>query len=327
MKKEDIDKIVWWIPFKKLRNSIRNILEAEEKINNNNDMLLQYMKKVTPQAYLNNIEIHLAEHCNFACYSCTHFSQLAEEEYYDINIFEKDIKRLYELSNGLVKNFYLLGGEPLLNKNCKEYFYIIRKYFKESRVCLLSNGILLLKQDESFWKACNENNILISITKYPIKLDWEKMKEVASEKSVNIEFYNDGSIEEGESSDKKYSYRALLDENGNADSFKAFINCFMSNGCVQLVNGKLFPCNVAANIRHFNKYFNKKLELTSIDYIDIYEAKNYNEILQFLAKPIPFCRYCLTYEWQNMGKWLPSKRDVNEYIQTRPDQTSNSGNM
>ena len=45
MKKEDIDKIVWWIPFKKLRNSIRNILEAEEKINNNNDMLLQYMKK------------------------------------------------------------------------------------------------------------------------------------------------------------------------------------------------------------------------------------------------------------------------------------------
>ena len=35
--KEDIDNIVWWIPFRKLRNSIRNILifqcEYLEKIN------------------------------------------------------------------------------------------------------------------------------------------------------------------------------------------------------------------------------------------------------------------------------------------------------
>ena len=133
-----INDIVWWIPIKKLRNNIRdlfNILFTQNKSNIEDINRLKYnLKKITTQAYLNVIEIHLAEHCNFSCYSCTHFSPLASEEYYDINIFEKDIKRLFDLSSGLVNRFHLMGGEPLLNKNCKDYFYITRKYFKNSKI-------------------------------------------------------------------------------------------------------------------------------------------------------------------------------------------------
>ena len=32
--------------------------------------------------------------------------------------------------------------------------------------------------------------------------------------------------------------------------------------------------------------------LEEADYIDIYKAKSIQEILAFLAKPIPFCKYC-----------------------------------
>ncbi|MDO7021708.1 4Fe-4S cluster-binding domain-containing protein, partial [Brachyspira innocens] len=90
------------------------------------------IRKLTPQGYIDFIDIDIVRHCNLNCYSCNHFSQLAKEEYYNIEIFENDIKRLYELSNGLIKKFHILGGEPLLNKNCKDYFYLVRKYFKNS---------------------------------------------------------------------------------------------------------------------------------------------------------------------------------------------------
>ncbi|WP_300759362.1 radical SAM protein [uncultured Brachyspira sp.] len=195
-----INDIVWWIPFKKLRNAVReyllkiinidskleeinnrmNIIENSsysnyidsklEEINNrinvidnnlhNNYIdLYRKIRRVTPQPCINFVEIHLAEHCNLNCYSCNHFSQLAAEEYYDIDIFENDIRRLYELTNGLINRFQLMGGEPLLNKNCKDYFYIVRKYFKNSLIWLITNGILLPKQDENFWVSCKENRV------------------------------------------------------------------------------------------------------------------------------------------------------------------------
>ncbi len=60
-------------------------------------------------------------------------------------------------------------------------------------------------------------------------------------------------------------------------------------------HGKVYTCSLPTGIKHFNKYFNKNLEVTKADYIDIYEAKDLKEILEFVAKPIPFCRYCDVY--------------------------------
>jgi hypothetical protein len=50
------------------------------------------------------------------------------------------------------------------------------------------------------------------------------------------------------------------------------------------------------------------------DYIDIYRARNMDEILDFLAKPVPFCRYC---DFSNISfgrKWTVSKRKLSEWI-------------
>ncbi|OEJ15974.1 radical SAM protein [Brachyspira hampsonii] len=325
MDNKTIDNIVWWIPFKKLRNSLREylleinnfndkLLEINNKINilessvyNNYVDLYTKMKRLTPQSHINFVEIHLAEHCNLNCYSCDHFSQLAKEEYYDIEIFENDIRRLYELTNGLINRFQLMGGEPLLNKNCKGYFYIIRKYFKNSSIWLITNGILLPKQDESFWIYCKENNVEIHPTKYPININWENILELCNKYGIILSFYNDTNIQ-------KESYKAVLNIEGKSDPFNNFINCFIANNCLFLNHGKLFSCGLVSNIRHFNDYFNKNLEVTEHDYIDIYKAKDYNEILQFLAKPMPFCRYCDITKWHSIGKWETSKRNIEEYI-------------
>ncbi|CCG56886.1 ABC transporter [Brachyspira pilosicoli WesB] len=326
-----INDIVWWIPFKKLRNNIRNILfdiynkidflnnfisnNIDSKINNNYNILYNSIRNSTPQAYIDVVEISLAYHCNLNCYSCMHFSQLASEKYYDIEVFEKDIKRLSELTNGLINTFHLMGGEPLLNKNCKDYFYILRKYFKNSSIWLVTNGVLLLKQDENFWLSCKNNNIEIHPTKYPINIDWDNIKKICLNYNIPLVFYNNENI-------IKESIKVDLDLSGNQDTFSQFMNCLGANNCIQLDNGKLFTCSISAYINYFNKYFNENIPITEYDYIDIYKVNNYNEILFFLSKPIPLCKYCNNINWKTIGEWKISTRSIDEYTdQTRPDQT------
>lgn len=311
-RKEKINKILWWIPSKKIRNSIREIInDYEEEINKLNievfNNINHAIKRTTPQAYLKSIDIHLADHCNLNCFSCFHFSQIAEESYYDINIFEKDIERLSKITNGLVETFNLMGGEPLLNKNCKNYFYTIRKYFNKSKILLVTNGILLLKQDKEFWISCKENDIIIQPTVYPIKIDWENIKLKASEYNVTLSISNNEL--------NKTSYKVVLDLEGGANIFNSFRYCGFGNDCVQLKNGRLYTCQTAAYINFFNKKYNQNLKLTEYDYIDIYQDYSYEDILLKLAKPIPFCKYCDVSKWKNMGVYKSTTNSIEDYIE------------
>lgn len=57
------------------------------------------------------------------------------------------------------------------------------------------------------------------------------------------------------------------------------------------------------------------MQVIDSDFIDIYKAKDYTEILQFLAKPIPFCRYCNVAKWRSIGEWKTSKKEIGEYLE------------
>ncbi len=314
MDKNIIDKIVWWIPNKKLRNNIREYLIELNEIknyiiytNNKIDNYYNKIKKLTPKTHIDFIEIHLAEHCNLNCFSCTHFSQLADEEYYDLTSFENDIKRLSQITDGLINRFHLMGGEPLLNKNCKDYFYIVRKYFKYSAIWLVTNGILLNKQEDDFFISCQKNNIEIHPTKYPINIDWDSIKKICKKYNIPLIFFNNEEVE-------KESRKNILSLEGKMDPFENFLNCYLGSNCIALNCGKIFTCGLSSNINHFNKKFNTNLKITQYDYIDIYSVNNYKEILEFLSKPIPFCRYCQFDKWKGMGKWLTSKKIIDEYL-------------
>ena len=305
MSRTIVDDIVWWIPIKKIRDKARTKLYSKFFPDNNN-ITYEQLKRVTPQAFIEYIDIHIVEHCNLHCFSCSNFSQIAEEEYLDINSFEKDIKRLSEITNKMINRFSIMGGEPLLNKNCKDYCKILRSYFPNTSITIITNGILLLQQDEDFWKTLSENSIDIFLTRYNINLRWDEIEKKANEYKIKLMFSND--------INKKTSFKNVLDLNKNKDSFCNFINCFHANTCIQIKDGKLYTCPIIPNIEHFNKYFNKNLEVTELDYIDIYKAKDYNEILQFLAKLVPFCQYCDISKVRDMGSWMRSNRDISEYI-------------
>ena len=232
------------------------------------------------------LHIHLTDHCNLNCRACDNFSPLSPEVFADIAVVERDFARISELSNGQVAKIQLLGGEPLMHPKVIDFLDIARKYFPDVEIEMVTNGILLPKQKEDFWEACRRNNIKIIVTKYPIKIDHEALKKLAEKERVQFEFY--GST----SSVGKNMQCVPLDLAGKQNAHDSFLRCSSANRCIALDNGKIYTCTTIPYVKYFNTHFGKNLSITEADYMDIYKAKNIAEILEFLSKPMPFCRFC-----------------------------------
>lgn len=270
------------------------------------DIMQKSNVKLKPLKEL-QFEVDIASHCNLNCKCCSQFSCIAEEEFIDVRDMEKDFKRLGELFEGKAKRIYLIGGEPLLHPNIVKCMEIARTYFPTGKISVFTNGILLMRCDEGFWESCIRNHISIIITKYPIKLDYESMIKKANAGGVEFEFF-------GNSEDYKYMTNLGLDPEGKQEVKDSFIRCTESNNCIKLRKGKLYTCTRPAAIYKFNQFFGLNLKVEEEDSIDIYKASSSTEILEKLAHPIPFCRYCNMSGIRKAMEWGPTERKIEEWL-------------
>jgi len=232
------------------------------------------------------LHIHLADHCNLNCRGCDNFSPLSPEVFADPEVVERDCARISELSGGQVNEIQLLGGEPLLHPQVTRFIEIARKYFPTTPVNFITNGVLLLKQPEIFWEACRKNRIEIVVTKYPVKIDHDKIEQHVKAQNVMFSFYgNTRAI-------PKTMMCAPLDLSGKQNARDSFLRCNSANRCIAMDNGRIYTCSLIPYVKYFNAQFGQNLMVTEKDYIDIYKVKNIEEILEFVSKPMPFCRYC-----------------------------------
>lgn len=250
-------------------------------------------------------EVHIVEHCNLKCQSCDNYSSIAEEEFLDEQIFKNDMERMSELFPN-IKCFRLLGGEPLLHPNISFFISTARHYFPNTEIKITTNGILLGKMPEIFWTTCHDNNIIIEYTYYPINIDRKLHKELAEKYDVQLFAFNNVT-------DNKTSYRFPVNDKKDQDSKYNYLHCFRAVNCASLKHGKIYPCTCVPNICHFNKFFNKNLEVTDNDYIDIYEHTA-NEIDNFLMHPIPFCSYCDLNRNEDEIPWSVTKFNIKEWM-------------
>lgn len=250
-------------------------------------------------------EVQLVEHCNLNCKSCSHFCPVADEEFLDINEYERDCKRLSELFNHQASFIRLMGGEPLLHPQICKFFKITRENFPNTIIDLDTNGILVLSMKDEFWEALNKYNINLTITKYPIKIDIEKIQQKCKENNVKFRFFSEKSV---------VNFNHLpLDIEGRQQIENSFLKCYLANTCHTLKHGKMFTCSTIPHVAHLNKHFNCTFSVTDGDYIDIFKAENKNEILEFLSKPVPFCRYC-NVKARKEQKWNISEKKIEEWV-------------
>jgi uncharacterized Fe-S cluster-containing radical SAM superfamily protein len=254
-------------------------------------------------------ETHMVDHCNLDCWGCNHFSPLSDDKWFaDLNTFTKDVERLSELFDKDAAWIALLGGEPLLHPDLEKFFPIARKAFPFTTVLVITNGILLSQKEDSFWRECSAQNIEIAVTVYPnMEKQFEEARSRGDSFGVKVYPFSD------RYGTTKTSLHYPLDLSGSQSSSSNFLKCSNAR-CTTLREGRLYPCCIRPHLHLFNKYFPEHaLPESEEDSIDIYAAKSAAEIVDFLSRPIPFCRFCSIDKRADTDSWRKSKKDIKEW--------------
>lgn len=265
------------------------------------------VKKFIPQQKL-SFQFDTVSHCNINCKCCDHFCPIAKKEFIDIDLLKKDLHRLFELSNQgeLIQQIKISGGEPLLHPMIQEIIIYIRGLFPKADVWLLTNGLKLQSADDTFFSVLHDNNVVVAITKYPINIDYELIDSKLRKNNVKVFYWNKTALK------KMNQYR--LDIEGKQNPIQMFAHCHRPISCITLKNGRLYPCTLCPNADKFNEFFNKNLVISDKDSISIYDSNNFDEILKFLSKPIPFCKYC-NIDGTVLGiDYEKSNKEITEWI-------------
>lgn len=261
------------------------------------------------------LDIHAVEHCNLNCAGCSHYSSLASEEYVDEVVLRESLQKLSKFEHwfGAVQ---LLGGEPLLNPRLPAIIRMTREYFKTVQINLLTNGILLTRPDritEEFWSACRECDIVVRVTKYPVKqIDYDAIEAVCRRNNVKYEEFSDKSREKNgwtffhlyENGSKYLAYKIKWLKLDKCDSH----NCF------QLVGNKIFPCSHSAYVRHLNKAFGTNFKHVEGDYIEVDKLHEPGQLRRMMLYAMPFCKYC--GDGYFPAEWRVTKREPEEWLHT-----------
>ena len=109
------------------------------------------------------IEINVVEHCNLSCRACSHLSPLMPRRMVSPRQLTDEL--------GLLGRVYharwvrLVGGEPLLHPQLLEVIEAARQTKIADRVSVVTNGILLTKMGDEFWRAVDA----VEVSLYPGK--------------------------------------------------------------------------------------------------------------------------------------------------------------
>lgn len=267
------------------------------------------MSKVVPMDMIPQCSIHLVDHCNLNCKSCSHFSCLARAGDFELKLsdFKRDIKRLRRITGGKIGILELYGGEPLLHPDVIPFMKYARRYFPRAMIRFITNGILLPHQKPEFWRAVHRYRVLISPTKYPIHVDWDRVAQLANQYKCALDFFG------GTGYCQKTLYHKPLDLSGQQNGAISYINC-QHTRCINLYQGRLYHCPIVAYIKYFNREFNKNLPVCRSDYLDIYQRSlRPRDVFAFCARPIPFCRFCMTQQTTRGHPWTITKKDISEW--------------
>lgn len=252
------------------------------------------------------LQVHLAEHCNLNCKGCAHFSPIAKHHIMSLAELKKTYSLLIPYLNKWFCRLELMGGEPLLHDQLEDILLLTRRYYPDLEVRLVTNGLKLLNMQQSFYKTCAANDIIICVSAYPINLDYNKIKHIFSIYGIRYKFYG-----EYENSRSFISYK--LNRRGESNPEESFSNCKYSGHCVQVKDNKIYPCFISAYAQHLNDYFGLDFQWSNEDYLYLRDDLAREEFERLIYNPVPFCRYC-NMKKQETFKWEISSRSIDEWI-------------
>ena len=190
-----------------------------------------------------NLEVHVAHGCNLTCESCAHFSNQAHTGLLTPSLAEE----WFQIWCGRVEpeQFSLLGGEPTLNRGLSEIVLIARRYWRNSRIILVTNGFLLPRHDPRLPEALAQANVELHISIHFDSLEYEERLDPVRRliKRWQSDYGICANWRESESrwTRRYHGWGSAMKPFSDGDPRTSWENC-TARWCVQLHEGKLWKC-------------------------------------------------------------------------------------
>jgi organic radical activating enzyme len=259
-------------------------------------------------------EINAVMHCNLSCRACAHFSPVAKPYFFDPEQLFKELSLLEKYYH--VGHIRLIGGEPLLHPQISDLIDASIKSGITECVRIVTNGILLWKMDDLFWKKINE----IHVTVYPGKEMSKEHLELCLEKSkkYNVE------MQITEVNHFRECFSEIPSEDENLTK-RIYDNCAIAHTLRShsFHEGYLYKCPQALFLPMFLK--NNDFTHLTIDGIKVEEREDFIEdLITYLESPEPLvsCKYCPgctgkhfpMEQLKRKNWWISNKKPLKEII-------------
>lgn len=242
------------------------------------------------------MEMHIMDACNLNCRGCTHFSPLFEQETPDFCSRIDDVRKIKEKVSCIAR-FGIMGGEPFLNPSIGEYAISIREILPNTDIYIVTNGLLLTKQDNEVFKKIKAGNVGITISEYaPTRQVIPAICEILNKHGIA---YDIRPWETKDSTNGRNFFNKPLALSDNNPKYRKLC---MSNGCVNICDGKIARCPTLMYIDKFNQYFGTNLPNEGIYLID--EMRKGTDLAKKMKEKVPLCEYCIEnpIEWGICGR-------------------------
>lgn len=250
------------------------------------------------------LEFVVTDYCNLNCRGCTHYSPLAAKEFAPTDILERNMAHLGRVCGTDVESAYLIGGETLLYPQINRAMEALRRYFPTQKLYIFTNGLMIPRLDDTFWETARRNGIILAITRYPIKFDYDAAIALCASKGVATEVFGDRSMAES-------FFRFALDPAKKQNARLAHFKCY-NRGCVSVLDDYVYPCSISACVTHLNKACSTDFRHENGDRLAVSAIKNAADIRRLRDNPVPFCGYCRNPQ---TVPYAPSKREVTEWVE------------
>jgi len=261
------------------------------------------------------LETMATQVCNLTCEGCTNYSDLTHQGYVKWADMEQDLSAWLQVVD--IPDFGIMGGEPLINPEIREWLRGVRRLMPQSQIRFTTNGLLLNKHFDVLDVAHEIGNTVFKITvhtpgpeiEYIIqrvfdKYDWESVTEYGIQRwrtTNNLRFQVNRPTQFVKS--YKGMYNDMMPYNSvPAESFGACIQ----QTCPLLYQGRIYKCSTQGLLREtLTKVGNPNSTEWAPYLVDGIGVDDTDAIGQFIAnfgRPAAVCRMC------------PSKRDAGAFI-------------
>ena len=254
------------------------------------------------------VEMMVTQACNLSCHGCTNYSDLTHNGYLTWN--EGKAQIVPWLDRMEIPDFGILGGEPLMNPDIRNWITGLRELMPTSQIRFTTNGLLLEKNFDIvdllheignvvFKIAVHQDNTQLerTIERIHEKFNWEPVVEFGVSRlktTNNLRFH----VKRPEIFYKTYqgTYRTMHPH--NSDPQEAFAICCQQT-CPLLYNGKIYKCSTSGllaevldragnpNIDVWSQYLHDGISPdSSLDDID--------KFLSNFGRPHQMCGMCPT---------------------------------